>query len=116
MFSNLHAMTAPAAAGGAAAPAGPLGMIGSFLPFILMFGVFYFLMIRPQQKKQKVTRAMLENLKKNDEIITSGGIFGKVISINTQDDIVQIKIDEANNINMKIRRAAIVGVINGENK
>jgi preprotein translocase subunit YajC len=52
-----------------------------FLPIILMFVVLYFLMIRPQMKRQKDTRAMLESLKKGDEVITAGGIVGKITKI-----------------------------------
>ena len=52
--------------------------IGAFLPLILIFGVFYILLIRPQQKKVKLHREMLNNLKRGDKIITSGGIIGRI--------------------------------------
>ena len=73
--------------------------IGAFLPLILIFGIFYILLIRPQQKKVKQHRDMLNNLRKGDKIITSGGIIGKInkvfdnreLSVQISDD-VEIKI------------------------
>ena len=71
-----------------------------FIPLVLLFVIFYFLMIRPQQKKQKEHTAMLGNLQKNDEVITSGGIHGTLVSINEQTvslriaDNVKIEIDK----------------------
>ena len=73
--------------------------IGAFLPLILIFGIFYILLIRPQQKKVKLHRDMLNNLRKGDKIITSGGIIGKInkvfdnreLSVQISDD-VEIKI------------------------
>lgn len=66
----------------AAAPAaGPLGMVGSLLPMILLVAVFYFLLIRPQQKRQKEHNAVLNALKAGDDIITSAGIYGRITSV-----------------------------------
>ena len=75
-------------AGGAAG--GPAGGIGQFLPLVLMFVIFYFLLIRPQQKKQKEMREMLSNLKRGDRIITGGGIYGRIDSIS--EDKVNVEI------------------------
>ena len=57
---------------------GPVGMIGSLIPLVLIFVIFYFLLIRPQQKKAKEHKAMLESLKKGEKIVTSGGIYGVI--------------------------------------
>lgn len=65
--------------------------IGAFLPLILIFGVFYILLIRPQQKKVKLHREMLNNLKKGDKIITSGGIIGSISKVtDTRELLVEI--------------------------
>ncbi len=73
--------------------------IGAFLPLILIFGVFYILLIRPQQKKVKQHREMLNNLKKNDKIITSGGIIGK---INKVYDNRELSIEISDGVEIKI--------------
>ncbi len=77
--------------------------IMSFLPMILIFAVFYFLMIRPQQKKQKEHKIMLDNLTKGDSIITSGGVHGKIKAIDGE--VVSLEI--ANNVVIKMQRGFI---------
>ncbi|MEK7398665.1 MAG: preprotein translocase subunit YajC, partial [Candidatus Poribacteria bacterium] len=67
-----------------------LGGLGGIIPIILIIGVFYFLMIMPQQKKAKKHQNMLKNLTKGDEIVTEGGIYGTVVGI--KDNVVVIKI------------------------
>ena len=76
----------------AQAPAGGVdtGGLMSFLPLILMFAVLYFIMIRPQMKRQKETKAMLEALAVGDEVVTVGGILGKVSALKDQVVTVQI--------------------------
>lgn len=64
----------------------------AFMPLILMFGIFYFLLIRPQQKKQKELQALVKNLKKGDKVVTSGGVIGIVHTL--QDDYVVLKVGE----------------------
>jgi len=66
--------------------------IVAFLPLILMFGVFYFLLIRPQQKKEKDRKAMIQNLKKGDNVVTSGGLLGTVVGV--KDNIVVLKVGD----------------------
>ncbi|MFP5393164.1 MAG: preprotein translocase subunit YajC [Gammaproteobacteria bacterium] len=69
----------------AAGPAGDPGLMGNlstFLPLILMFVVMYFLMIRPQQKKAKEHRSMMDALAKGDEVVTIGGVLGRVVKVN----------------------------------
>jgi len=73
--------------------------IGAFLPLILIFGVFYILLIRPQQKKVKQHRDMLNNLKKGDKIITSGGIIGKINKVNENREL---NVEIANEVEIKI--------------
>ncbi|MBI4115757.1 MAG: preprotein translocase subunit YajC [Candidatus Omnitrophica bacterium] len=78
----------------------------SFLPLIVMFVVFYFLLIRPQQKQQKALQATVQNLKKGDKIVTSGGIIGIIAGI--QDDYVVIKVGDSDT-KLEILKSAISG-------
>ena len=71
---------------------GPMGAIGGFLPLIIIFGIFYFLMIRPQQKRQKETAQMQDDLRKGDKVVTTGGIYGLVESVGNK--TVTIKVAE----------------------
>jgi len=73
--------------------------IGAFLPLILIFGVFYILLIRPQQKKVKLHREMLNNLRRGDKIITSGGIIG---TINKVADNKELQLQVSDNVEIKI--------------
>jgi preprotein translocase subunit YajC len=94
-----------------------VGMVGGlmqFMPFIMIFAVMYFLMIRPQKKKQQEHQQMLENLQIHDKVVTSGGIIGKIISIKKEKNIVTIRVDETTNAKIDIQRTAIAGVIHDE--
>ena len=84
--------------------------IGQFIPLILIFVIFYFFLIRPQQKKVKEHKLMVENLKRGDKVVTSGGIVGTVERI-IDNDKVEVQIAE--NINVEVVRATgIQGLIN----
>ncbi len=99
----LLAQAAPAAPQGS--PQSPLGM---FLPLILMFGVFYFMLIRPQQKKQKEHTAWLTQLKRGDEVLTQGGIIGKITAI--ADDVLTLEVgDKDNRLKLRVVRSAVTG-------
>ena len=76
-----------------------MDQMGAFLPLILIFGVFYILLIRPQQKKVKLHREMINNLRRGDKIITSGGIIG---SINKVNDNKELLVEISENIEIKI--------------
>ncbi len=94
-ISTAHAMGTGAA--------GQQGGITAFIPLILMFVIFYFLLIRPQQKKAKTHQAMIDAVKKGDKVITSGGIHGTIIK--TDDTTVTLEIAEK--VNIKVIRANI---------
>ncbi|MCL1979487.1 MAG: preprotein translocase subunit YajC [Proteobacteria bacterium] len=98
-------MSGIAWAADAAAPAGIPAQFAQFLPLILIFVVFYFLLIRPQQKKAKAHQNYLANLKKGDRIITGGGIHGVIAGLS--DTVVTLEI--ADNVRIKVSRAAIAG-------
>jgi preprotein translocase subunit YajC len=99
----------------AAAPAAPAAggdMLSAFgglqLPMMIaIFAVFYFVIIRPQQKRQKEARAMIDALAKGDEVVTGGGVLGKITSINDQ----YLGLEVANGVEIKIQRSAVVQVL-----
>ncbi len=99
-------MTGIAYAAGAAAPAGPAGNIGQFVPLILIFVVFYFLLIRPQQKKAKQHQQFLNDLKKGARVVTGGGIHGRITGIT--DSVVTLEIAEG--VRIKVNRGSILGI------
>ncbi len=77
------------------------------LPLVLMFVVLYFVMIRPQMKRQKEVRTMLEALAKGDEVVTQGGVMGKISKIN--DTLVSLEV--ANGVELQVQRSAITQVL-----
>jgi len=97
----------PAYAQAAGAPAGAGDFIGMVLPLVLIMGVFYFLLIRPQQKKMKEHQAMLKKVGKGDTVITSGGLIGKVVKV-VDDNELQVEIGE--NIKVRVMRSGIADV------
>ena len=89
-----------------AAPDGG-GMIGTIVMFGLIFVIFYFMIIRPQQKRQKERQKMLDSLEKGDKIITAGGIYGTVIGLEEKTVLVQI----AENVKVKVDRGSVGNVM-----
>jgi len=85
------------------------GPLVQFLPLILVFAVFYFLLIRPQQQKAKTQREMIDNLKRNDEVITAGGLYGRVVEL--ADKVVTLEI--APKVHVRVDRPRIETVISG---
>jgi preprotein translocase subunit YajC len=75
----------------------------TFLPMVAIFVVFYFLLIRPQQKKQKEARAMLDALEKGNEVVTAGGVLGRIVKIDEQ----YVTVEVAQNVQMIVQRGAI---------
>jgi preprotein translocase subunit YajC len=102
-ISLAHAQTAPAAAAGGGMQDSLLGM----LPLLLMFVVLYFVMIRPQMKRQKEHRAMIEALAKGDEVATAGGLLGKVTRLGDS----HIGIELAAGVEVQLQRSAVVQVL-----
>ena len=101
LISNAYAQ---AAAGGAG---GPVETIMQFMPINLMFVVLYFMMIRPQMKKAKEHKAMIDALAKGDEVVTSGGIAGKITQVG--DSYVGIEVAE--NVQIQVQRPAVAMVL-----
>jgi len=77
--------------------------IASLMPIIFIFGIFYFLLIRPQQKKQKDHEKMITELKKNDEVVTSGGVHGTIV--NVKDNTFVVRIDD--NVKVEINKSEV---------
>jgi preprotein translocase subunit YajC len=82
----------------------------SFLPMILIFGIFYFLLFLPMQRQKKAQRAMLAGLKAGVTVHTTGGMIGTIISINTEDDTLVLRV-RPDNVRIQIARNAVAGVI-----
>ena len=97
------------AAGGAPAGGDMLGTLGSLAPMLLIFVVFYFLLIRPQQRKAKQHRALVQALKTGDQVLTSGGLLGVVTQV-TNDS--EVKVEIADGVRVRVLRQAITEVIN----
>ncbi|MEP7058226.1 MAG: preprotein translocase subunit YajC [Caldimonas sp.] len=103
-ISEAFAQAAPPAA---AAADSPFGNLGTMLPLVLMFVVLYFVMIRPQMKRQKEHKTMVEALAKGDEVVTTGGLLGKITKIGES----FIGIEIANGVEIQVQRAAVVQVL-----
>ncbi len=101
-ISSAFAQTAPAAAGG-----DMTSSVMSMLPLLLMFAVLYFVMIRPQMKRQKEHKSMLEALAKGDEIATAGGMLGRVTKLG--DSFLTVEV--AQGVEVQLQRSAVVQVL-----
>jgi len=99
----------------AAAPAGQAqgGFGGSTMIFMIaMFAILYFLMIRPQQKRAKELQKMLDSLQVNDKVVTSSGIYGRVVTLKPDKGIVVLEIDDTNKVRVEFQKSAIVSILN----
>ena len=100
-ISEAFAQTAPAAAGSTESS------LLSLLPLVLMFVVLYFIMIRPQMKRQKEHKAMIDALAKGDEVVIGGGVVGRVAKLG--DSIIHVEV--ANGVELQVQRPAVVQVL-----
>ena len=99
-ISEAFAQTAPAAAGGESS-------LLTLLPLVLMFVVLYFVMIRPQVKRQKEHKAMVEALAKGDEIVTAGGLLGRVSKLGDS----YLHVEVAGGVELQVQRTAVIQVL-----
>ncbi len=81
--------------------------ISSLIMMVAIFAIFYFLMIRPQQKKQKELKKLINNLQKGDEVLTAGGMLGRISEL----DEHYIELDIANNVTIKMQRTSVINVL-----
>jgi preprotein translocase subunit YajC len=100
-------LISPAFAQAAAPAASTTDSLMGMLPLVLMFVVLYFIMIRPQMKRQKEHKAMISALAKGDEVVTAGGVLGKVTKLG--ESFVHIEV--ANGVEMQVQRSAVVQVL-----
>jgi len=97
-----------------AQPASPLGSIGTFLPILLIFGIFYFLLFMPMQRQKKKQQQMLTSLQNGNVVLTSGGIVGTVVAIESDDTLIlRVKPD---NVKIQVARSAVSSLVAGEPK
>lgn len=103
LISDAYAQTA--------APSGQAGLLMNILPFVLMFVLLYFMMIRPQMKRQKEMKAMLAALKKGDEVATIGGVVGKITK--TDDNFITLEVSRSNGnaVEMMFQRGAVQSIL-----
>ncbi|MDQ2928151.1 MAG: preprotein translocase subunit YajC [Caldimonas sp.] len=101
-ITEAHAQAAPVAGSESM-----FSNLGSMLPLVLMFVVLYFVMIRPQMKRQKEAKAMVEALAKGDEVVTSGGMLGKISKIGES----FLSVEVANGVEIQVQRSAVVQVM-----
>lgn len=85
------------------------GMLTMLLPFILMFVVMYFLILRPQKTKEKNRKAMLSRIRKNDRVVTAGGVHGSIVTVREHE--VVLRVDDAKDVKVKVDRSSIVSVL-----
>lgn len=103
-ISQAFAQAAPATT---AAADSPFGSMGSMLPLVLMFVVLYFVMIRPQMKRQKEAKKMIESLAKGDEVVTVGGMLGRISKIGE----TYLTVEIAGGVEVQVQRGAVVQVL-----
>lgn len=108
MTSFMNLLISPAYAQAAGSSSGVAQLV-SFAPFILIFVVFYFLLIRPQQTRAKQLRNQLKMLRRGDKIITAGGLIGKVIK--NQEDSQEMEVEIAPNIRVNVLRSTVTTVL-----
>jgi preprotein translocase subunit YajC len=93
------------------AVASPFGQFTSLLPFVMIAVLFYFMLIRPERKKRSDLTSMLDNLKKNERVVTIGGIHGVVVNVQKDSEDVTLRIDDNNNTRIRVSRSAISRII-----
>ncbi|MBK7459398.1 MAG: preprotein translocase subunit YajC [Betaproteobacteria bacterium] len=101
-ISQAYAQAAPAAAG-----SDTQSTLFSLLPLVLMFVVLYFIMIRPQMKKQKEHKAMVDAIAKGDEVVIAGGVLGRVAKVGD----TYLNVEVANGVELQVQRVAVVQVL-----
>jgi len=101
------ALQTPIPAPGTGAPSGVLGLV-TYLPFVLVIAVFYFLLIAPARKQRQKTQSMLDALKTGDKVITSGGLIGTIVRVSTDDNTLKLRI--APSVEVEITRGAVAGL------
>lgn len=108
LFPSLFVLFAQGA--GAAGKAAEPNPILQFAPLLAVPFIFYFMMLRPQQIQEKKRRELIDNLKKNDKVLTASGMYGTVISVDEKGDRVQLRLDDDGKVKVTFTKASIVRV------
>lgn len=85
-------------------------------PMVVIMALFYFMLIRPQKRKEQELRAMVQNVKENDRVVTIGGIYGVVTNVQRDAERVTIRVDEATGAKLRVNMSAIARVLTGEDQ
>ncbi len=109
-LTSLFVVFAQAAAGGGAKGGEPSPLL-QFAPLIAVPFIFYFMMLRPQQIQDKKRRELINNLKKNDKVLTAAGMYGTVIAVDEKTDRVQLRLDDDGKVKATFTKASIVRVL-----
>ncbi len=88
---------------------------GIFVPMIVIMVLFYFMLVRPQKREQQRIREMQDSLKKNDHVVTTGGIYGTIVNAQQDSPFVTVRVDESTNTKLKVARSAISRVLSEDN-
>jgi preprotein translocase subunit YajC len=88
--------------------------LGFLFPMLAIGALFYFLMVRPMRKQEQERQSLISSLKKNDKVVTSGGIIGVVAAIKEKEDEITLKVDENSNVRLRVTKGSIARVISGE--
>jgi preprotein translocase subunit YajC len=110
-MSDAHAQSASSSGGGGIVEQIFASPVGQFMPIILIFVVFYFIILRPQQSEQKKLKARLAAVKKGDRVLTAGGIIGVVQK--SRDGAAEIEVEIAPNVRVSVMRDTLINVLNG---
>ncbi len=89
-------------------------LFGLLPPLLIMGVLFWFFMVRPMKRQEQERQALLSALKKNDKVITSGGIIGIVAAIKEKEDEVTLKVDESSNVRLRVTKGSIVRIVGGD--
>lgn len=100
----------------APAPEDPYAFLRLMGPMVVIMALFYFMLIRPQKRKEQELRAMVQNVKENDRVVTIGGIYGVVTNVQRDAERVTIRVDEATGAKLRVNMSAIARVLTGEDQ
>src|SRR5947208_624932 len=102
------------AQGEGAAPQGGGPLSNPLFPLLLILPLAYFLLIRPMKRQEQERKALIAGMKKNDKVITSGGLIGIVAAIKDKEDEVTLKVDESSNVRLRVLKSSIVRIVHPE--
>ena len=115
-LAEISAVLAQPGDGKETTPEAPSGINPIFILLIALFFVFYFIVLRPQKREQTQRKAMLAGIKKNDRVLTIGGIYGVVTNVQRESDELTLKVDEATNTKLRVTLSSVARVVGAESE